>query len=386
MADTSSFSASISHLPELVDALAPDQQILVTRLFQIVTSQGQIDPPDTMKAWIKETFGSLDAALRQRVVRVTNRWTFEGAAFNPLRARRPGSGFHPQARAVPPEVIQRIEAQQGSDDFCNPTQRTTADTFGRLAGTHLQTASNVAKIDGWHGLLLFKEHDPLAIDAPLVQEMLAIAHQWAEQARAADTAARHFFLAWNCLWRAGASQVHGHAHITLSQSMAHARVELLRAAAGRYRRETGADYFADLAAAHAALGLAASAGPVTRFASLTPVKEREVILLLPAAAAPGASWGERLSLLAWPLAETLRLARERLGTLAFNVAIFGPPLDAGAQPEDQSWQDFPFVARFVDRGDPTSQTSDIAALELFGSSVISSDPFTVARALDAPRP
>src|SRR5579885_3757762 len=116
MADTSSFSASISHLPELVDALATDQQILVTRLFQIVTSQGQIDPPDTMKAWIKETFGSLAAALQQRVVRVTNRWTFEGAAFNPLRARRPGSGFHPQARAVPPaELRERIERSSGDD-------------------------------------------------------------------------------------------------------------------------------------------------------------------------------------------------------------------------------------------------------------------------------
>jgi hypothetical protein len=243
----------------------------------------------------------------------------------------------------------------------------------------------VAKVDGWHGLLIFQDHDPLAIDAPLVEEMLTIAHQWAQQVHAADAAARHFFLAWNCLWRAGASQVHGHAHMTLSQIMAHARVELLRAAAGRYRRETGADYFNDLAAAHAALGLAASVGPVMRFASLTPIKEREVILLLPAAAAPGASWGEWLRMLAGPLAETLRVARERLGTLAFNVAIFGPPLDASAQP-DQDWRDFPFVARFVDRGDPNSQTSDIAALELFGSSSISSDPFVVASVLHLTEP
>jgi hypothetical protein len=47
----------------------------------------------------------------------------------------------------------------------------------------------------------------------------------------------------------------------------------------------------------------------------------------------------------------------------------------------EGWARMPLVARFVDRGAPLSPTSDIAALELFGSSVISSDPFDVARTL-----
>jgi hypothetical protein len=66
-----------------------------------------------------------------------------------------------------------------------------------------------------------------------------------------------------------------------------------------------------------------------------------------------------------------------MGVQAFNVAVFGPPLGD----IDERWAGFPLVARLVDRGDPTSDASDIAAMELFGSSVIASDPFEVAWAL-----
>ena len=80
--------------------------------------------------------------------------------------------------------------------------------------------------------------------------------------------------------------------------MAQARVEGWRAAAERYHRETGGDYFADLAEAHRALGLAAEIGPVARFALLTPAKEREIVLLAPA--------DTGLSGIAAPLAQTLQ--------------------------------------------------------------------------------
>ncbi|HLZ21977.1 MAG TPA: hypothetical protein VKQ30_07635, partial [Ktedonobacterales bacterium] len=58
----------------------------------------------------------------------------------------------------------------------------------------------------------------------------------------------------------------------------------------------------------------------------------------------------------------------------------GPPFSSSdAQAAD--WNDFPIVARFVDRGNLLSSTSDIAALELFGSSVVATDPFDLARTL-----
>jgi hypothetical protein len=177
------------------------------------------------------------------------------------------------------------------------------------------------------------------------------------------------FLGWNCLWRAGASQVHAHAQVALSSEMAHARVEGWRAAAERYHRETGTHYFADLAEAHRSLGLATELGSVVRFASLTPAKEREIVLLAPARSG--------LSGMAAPLAETLRIMLDSMGVQAFNAAAFGPPLGD----VDKRWEGFPLVVRLVDRGDPNSDASDVAAMELFGSSVIGSDPFEVARAL-----
>jgi hypothetical protein len=355
----------VTNLPRLIAELPDSRRELVERLYAVEAAEGVIAPPTEMESWLAETFGSVEVALRQRIMRVMNRWTFEGATFNPLRARRPisNAGSGPGAR-----VRQRIESAHG-DDFCDPERRTPAEVFGRVRVGQVSAASNVAKADGWHAVLIFDEHDPLAIDAQCVADLLATAEAWAARVRERDPSARHLFLDWNCLWRAGASQVHAHAQITLSSGMAPARVEGWRAAAERYRRETGGDYFADLAEAHRMLGLAAEIGPVARFASLTPAKEREIVLLAPA--------DSGLSGIAATLEQTLRVLLDDMGVQAFNVAVFGPPLGDA----DERWAGFPMVARLVDRGDANSDASDIAAMELFGSSVIANDPFEVARAL-----
>jgi hypothetical protein len=357
----------ITDLPRLIAELPEHERALVERLFAVEAAEGVIAPPAAMEPWLAETFGSVEAVLQQRVVRVMNRWTFEGAAFNPLRARRPISGAEPASGVSVSQrsVSQRIESTRG-DDFCDPERRTPSEVFGRVRVGRVSAASNVAKADGWHAVLIFDEHDPLAIDMQGVVDLLATAELWAAHVRERDLSAQHLFLGWNCLWRAGASQVHGHAQVTLSAGMAQARVEGWRAAAERYHRETGGDYFADLAEAHRTLGLAAEIGPVARFALLTPAKEREIVLLAPA--------GDGLSGIAAPLAQTLRVMLDDMSVQAFNVAVFGPPLGD----VDERWTGFPLVVRLVDRGNPNSDASDVAAMELFGSSVIGSDPFEIA--------
>src|SRR3712207_8630657 len=40
-------------------------------------------------AWIERSFGSVEAVLEQRIVRVTNRVTLQGTLFNGLRSSRP---------------------------------------------------------------------------------------------------------------------------------------------------------------------------------------------------------------------------------------------------------------------------------------------------------
>lgn len=387
---------TIERLPELINLLAEHERTLANRLFQVIATEGQIVPPPQMYPWLERTFGSVEATLRQRIVRVINKWTFEGATFNPLRSRRPGSGTtqaaesasaarpapgsHQPTLDVAPELRERIAATQG-DDFCQPETRTPADTFGRVRGRHTVTAANVAKAEGWHSLSIFDHHDPLAIDEELVADVLNTAGDWASKVHQADPTARHLFVLWNCLWRAGASLVHGHVQMTASPVMAHARVELWRDAAARYHAATGDDYFADLATVHRALGLMAGTGKLDWYASLTPVKEREVDVLAPTYRDATTDPAE-LGVLTEPLAVTLRVALEALGVRAFNAVVFGPPL-GGAE---QGWASFPLVARFVDRGNPLSPTSDIAGLELFGTSVVSADPFELARELRAASP
>lgn len=366
---------TIGRIGELVAALPPRERALVDRLFQIVVSEGETVPPPEMSSWIERSFGSVEAVRRQRVVRVLNRWTFEGAVFNPLRAHRPGAGTSSDA---PPDkdILARIEAAR-PDDFCDPFNKTPADIFGRVRGRHMLTGANVAKADGWHSVAIFEQHNPLAIDAALVEDVLHVAEEWATRVRVTDAEARYLFVLWNCLWRAGASLVHGHAQLTLSHDMPQARVELWHAAAQRYRQATRSDYFADLVEAQTLLGLTfTSSSRVRGFASLTPAKEREVVLLAPDAEQYNTLG---LSALARPLAQGIARAKDALGVRAFNVGVFGPPYGSRAE-----WEGFPLVARFVDRGNPLSSTADIAAMELFGSSVVAADPFEVARALRQP--
>ncbi len=392
----------IDQLPDLIAALPRHERELANRLFQVIVTHGEIVPPPGMEPWLERTFGSIAATRQQTVVRVINRWTYEGAIFNPLRSRRPGSGTTPAAGVLTPqpprpmgrggvepppitlapELRERIAAAEG-DDFCQPEERTPADTFGLIRGRHVVTAANVAKAEGWHSVGIFDRHDPLAIDEALVADVLDVAGEWAQRVREVDPAARHLFILWNTLWRAGASLVHGHAQFALSPVAAQAKVELWRDAASRYHAETGGDYFADLAAVHRALGLMAGTGKLDWFASLTPVKEREVDVLAPTYRDATLDPAE-LGVLAEPLAVTLRVALETMGVRAFNAVVFGPPLGAGGAAP--GWESFPLVARFVDRGNPLSPTSDIAGLELFGTSVVATDPFDVARALRAASP
>jgi hypothetical protein len=371
----------IGDLPDLGATLPDDDRARLRDLFAVVADAGEMVVPRPMEAWVTERIGPLDAVRRQRVVRVTNRWTYEGAIFNPLRANRPDAGLvsDPARTAA---VRERIEQARG-DDFCRVLEQTPADVFGRITGRFSRTASNVARADGWHGIVVFDEHDPLAVSAEQLADGLWVAREWAARAHALRPESRHLFVLWNCLWRAGASQVHAHLQMVLSRAMPQARVALWRSAAQAYRAATGRPYFADLTATHRALGLEIADGTAVSFASLTPVKEREVVLL-----APGAAWrlpnGQAGADEAWRAlvdgVVRLIVAYRRMGVLAFDLALFGPPVDGDAE-----WADFPTAVRLVDRGDPLSTTADVAAMELFGSSIVAHDPFAVARALRAAR-
>jgi len=351
---------SIAHLEELVQALPAEEQARFERIFQVDTTVGELVPPPSMHEWIKKFFGSVEAVQKQRIVKVTNLITVEGALFNELRASRPM-----EARATS-DLEQTILSNAG-DPFCKPLEGTPADTFGRIKGEHSITASNVAKYDGFHGLVIFDEHNPLRFTAEEVRDYIDTALHWAREAHCADKEARYFFLMWNCLWKSGASILHGHMQMTLGRGIHYAKAEHLRRAALLYRIAHGVSYFDDLYAVHKALGLALNYKQVHILAYLAPIKEREVLLI-----------SERLDgKLKDAIYRVLHCFVDTMGVRSFNLALYMRPLDSVTE----DWSGFPIVVRIVDRGDPNNKTADFGAMELYASSVISSDPFQVAEML-----
>jgi hypothetical protein len=352
----------ITDLPSLVEALPPDDRAAARRIFDVAATTGRLDPPEAMRAWIERSFGSVEAVLEQRIVRVTNRVTLQGTLFNGLRASRPLD------TGVSVDLEREIEATAG-DPFCRPEEGTPADVFGRVRGEHSVTASNVAKYDGFHGVVVFDDHNPLHLTPEKVSDYAAVGLEWCRRALESDPEARYPFLMWNCLWRAGGSIIHGHAQVTATRGTHYPKVEHLRRAALSYRAEQGSGYFEDLCRVHEALGLAlpAEAG-VRAFASLSPVKEKELVVI-------GQSPDDEHL---WrTVGALLRDYVHSLGVHAFNVAFYMPPLS----PTDEDWSEFPTVVHLVDRGSPANRTSDIGAMELYAASVVASDPFRVAAVL-----
>ncbi len=350
----------ITELLEMVAALPPADRERFERIFHVDTSVGRLNPPAAMLEWIEESFGSVDAAREQRVVRVTNLVTMEGALFNELRAKRP------VVRQKPVELEALIQQERGGA-FCKPLERTPEDTFGRIQGKYSVTASNIAKFDGFAGVVVFDEHDPLDFTKEQIADYIDTGMAWLEKAHETDEEAKYPFWLWNCLWRAGASIVHGHAQMILAREQHYAKVEGLRRAALAYREATGHNYFDDLHEAHDVLGLASEMNGTRILVYLAPVKEKEVLLL-----SPSLDEGLKDS-----IHRVLDCYVRRLHVSSFNVAILMPPLG----PTEEDWSGFPCVVRIVDRGDPFNRTVDVAAMELYASSVIFSDPFDVVEVL-----
>jgi hypothetical protein len=335
------------------------------KLFDVSVVEGLTDPPPELEGWLERQFGSVEAVRRQQIVRVTNRWSLDGALFSPLRSRRPhDTGL---LQAVAREVQETI-----GDEFCHPETGTPADTWGRVRGKRSITGANAAKYDGRQGVIIFDHHDPLAFDEESVLDMLVVGREWAERSRAEDPKAWAYLLIWNCGPRAGGSIIHGHAQVLLGRDAHYPHVERLRRDGLAYAAATGGSYLADLVSVHRELGLVvAEMDGVAVVASITPVKERELLIV----GQPGMD--ERDPAFAGAVARTTVAYRDVAGVRAFNLALHRPPLDAIVAAEP-GWQQLPPVVRLVDRGDPGSRSSDIGAMELYAASVVGGDPFQLA--------
>lgn len=351
---------SVVELETLVGGLPAGQRQLFDRLFRVTSARGRLRAPESMHKWIEGLFGSVAAVEDQKIVKVTNLVTLEESLFNELRARRPIEAKESAALA------QVIEQARGGP-FSRPLEGTPEDVFGRVRGQYCISASNVAKYDGFHGVVIFDEFNPLVFTEEQVVDYLNTSCKWIEAAHASDPGAVYPFIMWNCLWKSGASIVHGHFQVTLGRNAHYGRIESLRLLAKGYRDRYGSSYFEDLWGVHQSVGLGLEWSGVRVFPYLSPIKEKETFLI-------AAGLGDELKVAIFRAADCFV---HGLGVTSFNMAVYMPPLTETGE----DWTGFPIVVRLVDRGDPLNKTADIGAMELYAASVISTDPFRVAEAL-----
>jgi hypothetical protein len=172
---------------------------------------------------------------------------------------------------------------------------------------------------------------------------------------------------WNCLWKAGASIIHGHAQMTVGRRFHYGKIDRLRRDAYTYGCTNYASYFEDWVSILQCLGLTTRWGSVTALAHLVPAKEREIILVADRFENPD---------LPKALHKALKVFAAQ-DVKSYNVAVYMPPIG----PADANWNCFPTLVHLVDRGDPNAKTADVGAMEMYASAVVSSDPFQVAQAM-----
>ncbi len=350
---------TVMQLDEIVEELENGERRAFEQIFHVSSSFGDLVPPESMLPWIKEQFGDVARVRNQKIVKVTNVVTLEGVLFNWLRSSRP---IWRQDLDLDTE-LQRIDG----DPFDDVYKLTPEDTFGRVESEHCVTASNIAKFDGYHGLVIFKEKHPLRFTREQIHDYLNTGERWAGLAHRSDPSAKYYFFLWNCLWRAGASLLHGHAQVLLGRDMHYASIERLRRSALLYQANHRQNYFDAFYTAHEVVGAAFEREGVRVLANLAPVKENEVILMA----------SEMSDELMDRVYETLAYFRDGLGVNSFNLVLYRGPL----APTEESWDGFPVMVRIVDRGDPTTRTNDFGGMELYAAKVVASDPLKLAREL-----
>ena len=347
---------TVMHLDEILAELPVEARLAFERVFHVSVSHGDLVPPESMHRWIEERFREVDLVRRQKIVRVTNVVTMEGVLFNWLRSARPIWRHELN-------LDEELERSDG-EPFDTPYELTPEDSFGRGESKWCVTASNIAKFDGFHGLVIFKEKHPLRFTREQIHDYLNTGERWAALAHRADPSAKYYFFLWNCLWRAGASLLHGHAQVLLGREMHYPAIEYQRRAALLFEANHRQNYFAALYPAHQMVGAGFQRASVRVLANLAPIKEHEVILMA----------DEMSDALKDRIYEVLTCFRDRLGVTSFNLVLYRPPL----APTDESWDGFPVMVRIVDRGDPTTRTNDFGGVGLYAARVVASAALTLS--------
>lgn len=345
---------SITDLPDIyhhLEGARGERARSLLRVYQTTSNLGDVNVKPENKT--------------QQVIEVYNPWVQRRAAFNPSRSRRP--------KKTSGEIGQfqkEIDESKGLDPFCRFEETTLPGPFGRVTGRYGVTAANEFPSALYHGILIFNEHNPLS--TPSVDEMAErfdILERWfaAAYLHSDQNAVFPTFIE-NKTPRAAASVIHGHGQMSLKPHYHDGFMERMKSVSQEYFDKKGRNYLDDLFEAHQDLGVGFEVDGNRVFASLTPIKEKESFVLID---------DFRKNNIAQTIQALYQYYIEKSGQSAFNLLVgFRPFLI------NNDWDKLPQgILRFISRGNPWSANSDFGGYELMETSIISSDPYDLNRAL-----
>lgn len=372
---------SILELEDKVNTLKREdekQYRAINNIFHFSSATGSMVIPGSYRKKVIQLFGkkddegnvieSEDEVIKrietQKVIKTYNKWTGSGSLFNSLRAARPGMKEEEKAD-IRKKVDEYIKSSEKGCEFCNPEKYTPQDVFGRIKGNYGITGANIAKYDAWSSVIFFKRHNPLEFSLEELSDHIDTGFKWFKKVYNYDKRFKYPFFLWNCLQKAGASQVHSHAQILITDNIHYAKPQFLRKISRQYMQLNGKNYFRNLYEAHKALELVLDSD-VEGFANITPIKEKEFIII----SRDDPSKSENIK---ETIYKVLRCYIDELGVTSFNMIISCPAFGESS---------FPYLIQIVDRGSIFKTTVDTGAMEFYGSSVVSDDPYNIIKSVN----
>lgn len=258
-------SSSIEDLHKLVNfmkskkiAQCQSQYNSFRSIFQIREKDTSIVITETfmtkVKKWLKSNEELIKATQNQKLIFVDNLWSSESVVFNPVRAKRPGGNADGSVKQYVSEIV--AKAKDGCD-FCAYDKFTARDKFGMLESLHSVAVSNTFKIEKYHGMILFKQHDPINFSQEQFIDAMDLAITWFDTTYKLVPNDNYRFMYWDILPKASASQLHPHIHLAVGDYAYYAKWNVLYKAGLQFAKETAKNYWTTLLEVHNSLGLAA---------------------------------------------------------------------------------------------------------------------------------
>ena len=298
-----------------------------------------------------------EEVCNQELIEIVNEPLQTHSTFGMLRSRRV-----PAAVGLDPADLIDLEKARNGCEWCDGSVRgLIADQFGAIVSEdgRFIAQANISRQAAANGLVTgnASTHNILRLSLPDALGMWRMVEPYILLVRRADPSLKYFLCSWNGGPKSGGSLPHCHFNILGWEHRHCAFAEQVLARCPHA-------YWDQVLRIHQQIGLSFQHGPVAGFASLCPVKDREILM-----------YSQDLMSGAETLHRALRILVDH-GTNNFSVAAILSP-DTSAEPRFDVW---PRVLwRVVDRGDMRVPHSDLGAVEVLGGTTIfSSNPWEVA--------